>query len=176
MLAMQPFLRFLCGCGRAFIQGCQQLCLFLLIAVGVFLAGVFEGVGGARLGQKLAAASVSPRRGGQTSSAVPTARVPGSIQPQLAVGPYHPPPSHPQLFVTLFGERPRVQTSILACSSLRSAHTDRNYFHRNYFHRVSGKCLAHQCEQAKNRCNMVTGKVKSVDRLIWTGFQGKVKE
>ena len=48
-VAMQPFVCFLCGCGHGFIQGCQQLCLFLLIAVGVFLAGVLEGVGGARL-------------------------------------------------------------------------------------------------------------------------------
>ena len=48
-VVMQPFVCFLCGCGHGFIQGCQQLCLFLLIAVGVFLAGVLEGVGGARL-------------------------------------------------------------------------------------------------------------------------------
>ena len=37
---------YLCGCGHPFIQGCQQQrCLFLLIAVGVFLAGVLEGTG-----------------------------------------------------------------------------------------------------------------------------------
>ena len=62
-------------------------------------------VGGCRWGAAVSRSSVLPpsppaqRRGGQTSSAVPTARVPGSIQPQLVVvGPDHPLPS--SLFVT----------------------------------------------------------------------------
>ena len=46
---LQPVLCFLCGCGHPFIQGCQQqLCLFLLIVVGV-LKGVLEAVCGFNL-------------------------------------------------------------------------------------------------------------------------------
>ena len=112
------------GRGHAFIQGCQELCLLLLLAVGVFLAGVFEGVGG----RGLDSSCCLRLNGGQEAKPAQQCPPPGSrgryshSWPWAHTTPLPPIPnclSHCLVSVLVY------RRLVLAFSSLRSAHTDR---------------------------------------------------
>ena len=111
-----------CGCGRGFIQGCQQLCLFLLIAmgvflVGVFLAGVFEGVGGRGFDISSLLLPPSPEAGRPNQLSSAHRQGPG-VDTATAGGPPPPPPitvCHKLVYIHL------CRQIDLVCCSLRSA-------------------------------------------------------
>ena len=82
--------------------------------MGVFLAGVLEGVGGRGLDSELTAASVSTSAGRRPNQLSSAHRQGPGVDTATAGPPWaHTTPSlsQTQVFVTLFGGRPCVQTS-----------------------------------------------------------------
>ena len=89
--------------------------------VGVFLAGVFEGVGGRGFDISSLPLPPSPSEAEPAQQCPRTAGLPGSIPPQLVLGPDHPP--HHCLSQALLSVHLCLQTY---CPSLLQSHSKRN--------------------------------------------------